>query len=442
MTPPLAQVALGWTAIDTWIVLTGMACGVACALVGCFLLLRKLSMMGDAISHAVLPGLVLGFLLTGTRDPWPMLIGAVVVGVLTAYLTELVRSSGQVEEGASMGVVFTTLFALGLVLVVRYADRIDLDPSCVLFGLLETVPLDTVVVAGVELPRALAVLGGVLLLNAAVVVLLFKELKLSSFDPATATALGIPARAMHYLLMTLTALTTVASFEAVGSILVVAMLVVPAATALLLTRRLVTMLVVASVCGAMSAALGHVAAVVLPAVAQVPATSTTGMMAVCAGLLLVGALLLSPKEGLVVVAVRRWKLRLAEAEDDLLATMYRDEEAPDRAVRLDPLARRPLLKWWAGRSLRASGDTRPGVGGGADRLTEAGRDRARRLVRAHRLWETFLVGKVNVRPDHTHRTAERLEHVTDERLREKLAEAAPVPDPTSDPQGRQIPPER
>lgn len=427
-----------WTPLDTWVVLTGAVCGMACALVGCFLLLRKLSMMGDAISHAVLPGLVLGFLLAGTREVWPMLLGAVAVGVLTAYLTELVRSSGQVEEGASMGVVFTTLFALGIVLVVRYADRIDLDPSCVLFGLLETVPLDTVVVAGVELPRAFVLLAGVLLANVLVVVALYKELKLSSFDPALASSLGIPARAMHYLLMTLTALTTVASFEAVGSILVVAMLIVPAATALLLTRRLGTMLCVAAGCGSVSAVVGHLTAVAWPAISGLPATSTTGMMAVSAGVLLLGAVLLSPKEGLLVVAVRRWKLRLAEAQDDLLATLYRDEEAPDRPVRLDPLAGRPLLRWWAGRSLRAAGDTRPGVGGGSDCLTEAGRDRARRLVRAHRLWESFLAGNVNVRPDHTHGTAERLEHVTDERLREKLAESAS----SSDPQGRQIPPER
>lgn len=427
-----------WTFVDWWIVATGAACGAACALVGCFLLLRKLSMMGDAISHAVLPGLVVGFLLTGTREAWPMLVGAVVVGLLTAYLTELVRSSGRVDEGASMGVVFTTLFALGLLLVVRYSDRIDLEPSCVLYGLLETVPLDMTAWGPLELPWALALLLVILVVNAVVVALFFKELKLSSFDPGLATALGVPARGMHYLLMTLVALTTVASFEAVGSILVVAMLVVPAATAALLTRRLVTMLLVAVGCGVASAGLGHWAAVALPGVVGLPSTSTSGMMAVVAGLLLVGALVLSPQQGLVVVAVRRWRLRLAEAQDDVLATMYRDEESPDRAVRLDPLAARPFLRWWARRQLRTTGDTRPGKGGGADRLTEAGRDRARRLVRSHRLWETFLAGNVNVRPDHTHRTAERLEHVTDERLREKLAEAAPE----ADPQGRSIPPER
>lgn len=422
-----------WTSFDWWTVATAGACAAACAVVGCFLLLRKLSMMGDAISHAVLPGLVIAFLLTGSRDALPMLVGAAVVGLLTAFLTELVLSSGKVDEGASMGVVFTTLFALGLLLVARYSDHIDLDPSCVLLGQLEMTPFLTVTLAGVTMPKALAVLLGVLLFNVAAVAVFWKELKLAAFDPALATALGFPARLMHYLLMTLVAVTTVASFEAVGSILVVAMLVVPAAAASLLTHRLLPMLLIAVALAMLSALLGHAAAIEVPRLFSRPATETSGMMAVSAGVLLMLAVAFSPQQGLLPRAWRAFTLRLSEARDDLLATLYRVEErrgVPTPAG-YDPLAARPLLRRLASLHLH-----RRGLLAG-DRLTEPGRARARELLRSHRLWETYLVTEANIPADHTHATAERLEHVTDAPLRAKLAEAAP----NRDPQGREIPPE-
>jgi manganese/zinc/iron transport system permease protein len=421
---------------DWWIIATAGTCAVACALVGCFLLLRKLSMMGDAVSHAVLPGLVVGFLLSGSRDTLPMLVGALVVGLLTAYLTELVRSSGKVDEGASMGVVFTTLFALGLLLVVRFSDKIDLDPGCVLYGNLELVPMDTRLVLGQPIPHAFLVLAAILALNVLVISVFYKELKLSSFDPALATALGVPARLMHYLLMTLVALTTVASFQAVGSILVVAMLVVPAATASLLTQRLIPMLLVSAGVGIVSAFAGHYSAIVVPAMFGYDATLTSGMMAVAAGGLLVLAVLFSPVHGLVPRVVRRMLLRIDEARDDVLATLYRDEEAPARAVRLDPLSARPMLRGVARYLLHRSGDL------ARNELTPAGRDHARKLLRSHRLWETFLSEQAAIRPDHTHRSAERLEHITDADLRNALAESSPHAPATTDPQGRDIPPEK
>lgn len=421
-----------WVSTDWWIVATAATCAVACALVGCFLLLRKLSMMGDAVSHAVLPGLVVGFLISGSRDPLPMLVGAIVVGLLTAYLTEVVRSSGKVDEGASMGVVFTTLFALGLVLVVRFSDRIDLDPGCVLYGMLEFVPLDTRTVLGVEVPEALLVLGGVLAVNVVVIAVLFKELKLTSFDPALATALGVPARVMHYLLMTLVALTTVASFQAVGSILVVAMLIVPAATAALLTQRLVSMLFTAVGVAVLSAVVGHWGAIAVPRWFGMDSTMTSGMMAVAAGGLLAVAVVFSPTNGVAVRLGRRWLLRLDEAMEDVLATLYRDEEAPNREVRRDPLAAKPMLRWVARKLLHRSGE----LAGG--NLTETGREQARKLLRSHRLWETFLADNANIRVDHVHGSAERLEHITDAPLRSALAKSAAK----TDPQGRLIPPEK
>lgn len=294
-----------WYAFDTWIVIVGVLSAMACASVGTFLLLRRMSMMGDAISHAVLPGLAAAYLLTGSRASLTMLAGAAIVGVLTAVFTQWVSSFGNVDRGAAMGIVFTSLFALGLILIVRGADRVDLDPGCVLYGAIELTPLDVVwsgSVAGVpiDLPRAAVMLGGVLLVNLLVIAALFKELRISAFDPSLATTLGINATVMHYLLMTLVAITTVASFEAVGSILVIAMLIVPPATARLLTDRLLPMLLIALAVGAASATLGHVGALVVPGWLGFESTVTSGMIAAAAGLLFLLALLLSPGQGILL----------------------------------------------------------------------------------------------------------------------------------------------
>ena len=298
-----------WLPFDTWIVVVGALCAVACALPGCFLVLRKMSMMGDAISHAVLPGLAIGFLLTGSRSSLPMCVGAAVVGVLTAVFTQWISRFGRVDRGAAMGIVFTTLFALGLLLIVQAADQVDLDPGCVLYGAVELTPLDVVrplafVGLEVEVPRAAVVLSIVVLINAALILLLFKEFNLSSFDPSLATTVGIHAAAMHYLLMAMVAVTTVAAFEAVGSIIVIAMLVVPASAAYLLTDRLGAMLGLSALIGVLSAGLGHLGACTVPLWFGFEGTSTSGMMACAAGLLFAGAWVFGPRHGLLARRLR------------------------------------------------------------------------------------------------------------------------------------------
>lgn len=274
-----------WHSSDTWIAVTGALIAVACALPGCFLVLRKMSMMGDAISHAVLPGLAVAFLITGTRASIPMFIAAAATGVLTAVFTQWISKFGNVDKGAAMGIVFTTLFALGLLLIVQAADYVDLDPGCVLYGAIEFTPLDTITLGTLEVPRAALVALGVLLLNLILIIAFFKEFRLSAFDPNLSDTLGFSSQFLHYLLMTMVAITTVAAFEAVGSIIVIAMLIVPAATALLLTRRLVPVLVLASLFAIASAFLGHWSAIAVPAAFDLPSTSTSGMIATLAGLL-------------------------------------------------------------------------------------------------------------------------------------------------------------
>lgn len=424
-----------WTSLDTSVVLLGALSAMACALVGNYLVLRRMSMMGDAISHAVLPGLAVAFLISGSRTNVPMFLGAVVVGVLTALATQWIHRFGKVDEGASMGVVFTALFAVGLILIRQvHLDDIDLDPSCVLFGDLNTAVLDTFRFGGLRIPRPAVVLGVVLLINAAFIVAFFKELRLAAFDPELATTLGFNASVLHYVLMTLVAVTAVASFEVIGNILVVAMLIVPPAAAHLLTDRLGSMILVSLVIAAASALLGHIGATILPPMIGLPGTSSAGAMAATTGLIFMLALLLSPRHGVVSKAWHRWRLSRRIAGEDMLATMYRDEERGEARTVLaaDTFTRRAAL-----RVLRRLGLITPRDG--AHALTDAGRDEARRLLRAHRLWETYLVDQAAVRADHTHGTAEQLEHITDHALRRRLDADTPPVD--TDPQGRRIPPE-
>lgn len=264
---------------DFWVILTGILAASACALIGSFLILRQDAMLGDAISHAVLPGLVMAFLITASRNVLPMLVGAAVMGVLTAYLTETLNRTRRTYSDASLGVVFTLMFAVGVIMVALFADHVDLDQDCVLYGEIAYVPWNKLVIGSSDLgPRPVWMLGGVLLANILFVALFFKQLKICSFDPQMARSVGISERFWHYALMTMVSLTVVAAFESVGAILVVAMLIVPGATANLLTTRLVPMLLLAVVVGIASAVGGFYGAAFMDA-------SIAGTITVIAGVL-------------------------------------------------------------------------------------------------------------------------------------------------------------
>jgi manganese/zinc/iron transport system permease protein len=289
------------------IMLLGSFVAAACALVGSFLMLRRLSMLGDAISHAVLPGIVLAFMLTGgARNSWLMLLGAAAFGLLTVWLVELLQHSRLLAIDAALGVVFPVLFALGVVLVSRFTGSVHLDVDCVLYGEIAYAPLDPWVVFGQSLgARGMWQAGAVLLLLSTLLVLFYRPLEVSTFDPQLAITLGISQLLVHGGLMALVSLTVVVSFEAVGAILVVAMLVVPPATAYLLTDRLKKMLLLAVIAGVLSAVLGYLAA-------SAADVSIAGAMACVAGAQFLLAMVVSPKHGVLswLLARRRQKRAL------------------------------------------------------------------------------------------------------------------------------------
>ncbi|MNW40781.1 Manganese transport system membrane protein MntB [compost metagenome] len=291
---------------DFWIILTGTLVAASCGVLGCFLVLRKMAMVGDAISHSVLPGIAIAFLISSSRDSLLMLIGAAVFGLITVFLIQALQQGG-LQSDASIGIVFTALFAIGVILISRNAANIDLDLDCVLFGEIAYVQWDTLIWNGYDLgPIAVWMLGGTLLIILAAIGLFYKQFKLCAFDPALAAALGIPVALFHYLLMGLVSLSTVASFESVGAILVVGMLIVPASTAYLLTDRLSVMLLYSILIGAISSAAGYYVAKWLDA-------SIAGSMISVAGLLFLLAFLFSPLHGLIVRMRKRGRLKTVEA---------------------------------------------------------------------------------------------------------------------------------
>lgn len=452
-----------WGSLDTWIVITSALAAMACALPGNFLVLRQQSMMGDALSHTALPGIAIAFLATHALrtagliawEPYSaawhaaMFAGAVVLGILTAVFTEMIQKLGHVESSAALGVVFTTLFALGLILIRLAADRVHLDADCVLYGSIETVVMDTWGTSGI--PRAAVVNGTMLLLNLALVALCFKELRVAAFDPNLATTLGIDATKMHYALMAITAATLVAAFESVGSILVIAMLIVPAATAYLLTDRLSLMIVWSLAVAALAAVLGHVGAITLPAAIfsrlgfdTVLDASTAGMTAVAGGMLFVAALVFSPKQGLFIRAVRQNLLGLRVACEDVLGLLYRLDEMQlghtSGTVRKLLGERRggaALVQRFALYKLVREGKIAPEAAG--YRLTDSGRRAAEELVRSHRLWETYLERHFDdLSGAKLHRSAHAMEHFIGPELREEIADS--LDRPQTDPHGKSIPP--
>ena len=409
-----------------WALATAAVVSASCALVGTLLVVRRMSLAGDAISHAVLPGIAIA-VLAGGRPGGPLVFaGAVAAALVTVWLTRGLRSAGGLAEDTSAGVVFTTLFALGVVLVTAAASRIDLDPACVLYGILELVPFDTVMLAGVALPRAFVAGLVVFALLTAAAVATWKLQLFVAFDEAAARAAGVPVGLVTAGLLGATALAAVSGFEAVGAVLVVAMLVVPAAAAELLVTRLHHMACCAVALAVLGAAGGYVAAWHWN-------TNAAGMIAVVLGIEYVVAATFAPEDGVVARAIARgrhgWRVRC----EDVLALAWRTEEG-GTALRGRPRAvtDRVAAGW-----LRLTGRLESAAAG--LQLTALGRREAEMVVRSHRLWEAWLGRHVELPLDHLHPPAEWVEHHIGAALRQRIE--AEVAGQSSDPHGREIPPE-
>lgn len=297
-----------------------------CAIPGVFLVLRKMALISDAISHAILPGIVIGFFVTQDLNSPLLILLAALTGIITVVLVEFIQKTGLVKEDTAIGLVFPVLFSIGVILISKNANDVHLDVDAVLLGELAFAPFDRFMVDGADLgPKSLWVMGSILLITISLLLLFFKELKVSTFDAGLSSAIGISPIVMHYGLMSISSITVVGAFDAVGAILVVALMIAPAATAYLLTEDLKKMIGLSVFFGAVSAISGYWVANVLDA-------SISGSIATTLGVIFLIVYLFAPKKGLISVLYRQKQQKIEVSLITFLLHLNRHEEKSERHI--------------------------------------------------------------------------------------------------------------
>jgi manganese/zinc/iron transport system permease protein len=321
------------------IILTGVLVASACAVLGCFLVLRKMAMLTDAISHAILPGIVVAYFFAHGPNILAGFIGAAVAGLITVVLIETLQNTRRVGNESAIGIIFPAMFALGTFLVSKFFANVHLDTDAILYGNIEFSSLDLLFINGVNLgPQSLWIMGALCIINFSFVAVFYKELKLATFDAGLAATLGFSPIVIHYALMSIVSITTVGAFTAVGAILVVALMIVPAATAYLLTDRLPRMIVLSVLVGSLSAFFGYWVAMLLDA-------SIAGAIVSVAGVFFGLALLFSPAHGLVARWRRVGQQRDRFASEMLVVHLFNHEGSPQFATENNIHHLREELRW-------------------------------------------------------------------------------------------------
>lgn len=324
--------------LDLQIILVGALVGISSSLLGTFLVLRKSSMLSDAISHSILLGIVLTYMIIGQTTGPLFILGAALAGVFTVYLTEFLTSTNRVKNDAAIGLVFPALFSIAVILINVFARNVHIDIDAVLFGEIGFIWLDTLTLAGYDVPISLVTMSIIAVINFLFVVTFYKELKLSTFDDALSSALGYSPTLLFYMLLTLTSVTAVTAFDAVGAILLIAFIIVPPAAAYLLTDKLWRMMAYGSVISVASSISGYYLAVLWD-------VSIAGMMAVMTGIFLILAFLFSPRYGLIAQELIRRNQRFDNEERALVVHLYNHESSSARAVENVTSALREHLRW-------------------------------------------------------------------------------------------------
>ena len=411
-----------------WALAGSMLLGICCGLMGPFLVVRRLALMGDALAHAVLPGVAIGFLWNMTRDPVAIFLGAVAAGLLGAGVVQLLRSTTRHHEDAALGFVLSSFFGAGICLLTMIQNL----PGASKAGLESFLFGQAAAMDGGDV----ALLAGVALLSVGAVLFFFKEFLVAGFDEGFARSAGLPVKCLHYGLMLLLSFTIVASLQAVGVVLVSAMLVIPAAAAHLLTVRFSAMVWI-------SAGFGMAAGAAGAFFSYAGSNLATGpfMVLVASGVFF-AALFLAPRHGILARVLRRRALSKRVRRENMLKAIYHaleDAGFSSRVVTLENLAARRGENPAAVRKEIATLE-RAGLASSSPAgvtLTPEGWRRACEIVRNHRLWELYLTNAARLAPDHVHEDAEIIEHILGEetvrRLEERLQHAR------LDPHGKPIP---
>ena len=299
---------------------------VACAIPGTFLVLRKMAMISDAISHSILPGIVIGFFITQDLNSPLLILLAAITGVITVTLVEYVQKTGLVKEDTAIGLVFPLLFSIGVILIAKNANDVHLDVDAVLLGELAFAPFDRLFIGGTDVgPKSLWIIGIILIVTISLLIAFFKELKISTFDAGLSASLGFSPMLIHYGLMTVSSVTTVGAFDAVGAILVVALMIAPAAAAYLLTTDLKKLLALAILFGIFSALSGYWFAHWLDA-------SIAGSITTMLGVLFLMVYLFAPSKGLIAVMYKEKQQRIEVLLLTFLLHLKNHDEERERHV--------------------------------------------------------------------------------------------------------------
>lgn len=299
---------------------------VACAIPGTFLVLRKMAMISDAISHSILPGIVVGFFITHDLNSPLLILLAALTGIITVVLVEYIQKTGLVKEDTAIGLVFPALFSIGVIMIAKNANDVHLDVDAVLLGELAFAPFDRLLIGGTDVgPKSLWIVGTILLITITLLIAFFKELKVSTFDKGLAASLGFSPAIIHYGLMSVSSVTTVGAFDAVGAILVVALMIAPAAAAYLLTTDLKKMLGLAIGFGIFSAISGYWVAHLLDA-------SIAGSITTVLGLVFLLVYLIAPTKGIIAVMYRERQQRIEVSLLTFLLHLKNHDEVEERHV--------------------------------------------------------------------------------------------------------------
>ncbi|MEZ4774977.1 MAG: iron chelate uptake ABC transporter family permease subunit [Bacteroidia bacterium] len=394
--------------------------GIMCGILGCFIVLKNMSLIGDALSHAILPGVVAGFLLAG-YSLLGFFTGSVVAGLLAAILITWIQRNVKTHEDAAIGIVFTSMFAIGVMGIswLTRQEGVHLDLKDFLFGN----------ILGIS-DQDLWMTFSILLFTVLCVIVFYRYFFVTTFESVVAQTLGISVSTMHYFLMLLLSFAVVASLQSVGVILVVAMLITPASTAYLLTTRLQRMIVIAACTGLLSTTLGLLIAIFFE-------TTPGPAMTVTATGLYLSAVLFSPHRGIVSRYVKRIKNRNRVLQEDILKQAVRLHEKKQltpaalyQKIDINSWRLRNVL-----RKLRQQGNLT--FTQGQLKLTDKGIEGGYALVRAHRLWETYLVKEMGLSEDQIHDNAEKYEHILTDALVDEVARS--LGNPHTDPHGSPIP---
>lgn len=393
--------------------------GLMCGVLGCFIVLRNMSLIGDALSHAVLPGIFFAFLLVG-YSTIGFFVGSTIAGLVTAVAISWIQQNVKTKNDAAIGIIFTAMFSIGIMGIswLNQSEGVHLDLKDFLFGQIMGISNEDIYLT-----------SAICVYTILCVVMFYRYLFITTFQPTIAETMGISAKTIHYFLMLLLSFAIVASLRTVGVILVVAMLITPAATALLLSDQLKKVIAISGIIGVMSAVLGLFVSIIFD-------TTPGPAMTLCATAFYFLAVLFSPTQGLIFKYNQNRVEKKRIIREDILRQVIKKRGSGTPVTELTQRLNLPEKVISKTINVMAKSDLLA-INSDGIVLTEAGISKAEQLVRAHRLWETYQVRKMGLGSDQIHNEADQIEHFLSEELLDEIDSELGFP--TKDPHDSPIP---